>query len=49
VDVSAHRDRERRALAQFRSHLDILYSGQPAPRANYDDYLTPEEPFFVEP
>ena len=50
VDVSAHRDRERRALAQFRSHLDILYSGQPAPlAANYDHYLTAEEPFLVEP
>jgi LmbE family N-acetylglucosaminyl deacetylase len=50
VDVSAHRDRERRALAQFRSHLDFLYSGQPAPlAADYDHYLTAEEPFLVEP
>jgi LmbE family N-acetylglucosaminyl deacetylase len=50
VDVSAHRDRERRALAQFRSHLDILYSGQKEPlAANYDHYLTSEEPFLVEP
>ncbi len=50
VDVSAHRDRERRALAQFRSHLDILYPGQKAPlAANYDHYLTAEEPFLVEP
>ena len=50
VDVSAHRDRERRALAQFRSHLDVMYSGQPAPlAANYDHYLTAEEPFLVEP
>ena len=50
VDVSAHRDCERRALAQFRSHLDILYAGQKAPlAANYDHYLTPDEPFLVEP
>ena len=49
VDVSAHRELERRALAQFRSHLDILYKGQPAPlAANYDHYLTAEEPFLVE-
>ena len=49
VDVSAHRDRERRALAQFRSHLDVIYRGQPAPlAANYDHYLTAEEPFLVE-
>lgn len=50
VDVSAHRDRELRALAQFRSHLDILYKGQAAPLADsYDRYLTAEEPFLVEP
>lgn len=50
VDVSAHRDREQRALAQFRSHLDILYKGQAAPlAADYDRYLTAEEPFLVEP
>ena len=50
VDVSAHRDRERRALAQFRSHLDILDLEQKEPlAANYDHYLTPEEPFLVEP
>jgi LmbE family N-acetylglucosaminyl deacetylase len=49
VDVSAHREVERRALAQFRSHLDVIYSGQPAPlAANYDHYLTAEEPFLVE-
>lgn len=49
VDVSAHRDVERRALAQFRSHLDLLYRGQPAPlAANYDRYLTPDEPFLAE-
>ena len=49
IDVSAHREQERRALAQFRSHLDLLYAGQPAPLAeNYDRYLTPEEPFLVE-
>jgi N-acetylglucosamine malate deacetylase 1 len=49
VDVSAHRETERRALAQFRSHLDVIYKGQPAPlAANYDHYLTAEEPFLVE-
>lgn len=48
VDVSAHREVERRALAQFRSHLDVIYKGQPAPLTpNYDRYLTPEEPFLV--
>lgn len=48
VDVSAHRETERRALAQFRSHLDVIYPGQPAPlAANYDHYLTNEEPFLV--
>ena len=50
VDVSAHRETERRALAQFRSHLDVVYNGQPAPlAANYDHYLTAEEPFLVDP
>lgn len=50
VDVSAYRDREQRALSQFRSHLDLLYKGQAAPLAdNYDRYLTAEEPFLVEP
>ena len=38
-----------RALAQFRSHLDTLYKRQSAPlAANYDHYLTAEEPFLVE-
>ena len=38
------------ADGQFRSHLDILYKGQAAPlAANYDRYLTAEEPFLVEP
>jgi LmbE family N-acetylglucosaminyl deacetylase len=49
VDVSAHREVERRALAEFRSHLDVIYKGQPAPLTpNYDRYLTAEEPFLVE-
>jgi hypothetical protein len=40
--------REREALAQFRSHLDLIYKGQPAPlAANYDRYLTPEELFLL--
>jgi LmbE family N-acetylglucosaminyl deacetylase len=48
VDVSAFRDRESEALAQFRSHLDVIYQGQPAPLApNYDRYLTAEEPFLA--
>jgi LmbE family N-acetylglucosaminyl deacetylase len=48
VDVSAHREVERRALAQFRSHLDLIYKGQPAPLTpNYDRYLTAEELFLV--
>jgi LmbE family N-acetylglucosaminyl deacetylase len=48
VDVSAFREREREALAQFRSHLDLIYKGQPAPlAANYDRYLTPEELFLL--
>ena len=34
----------------MRSHLDILYKGQAAPlAAEYDLYLTAEEPFLVEP
>ena len=49
MDVAAVEDRERRALAQFRSHLDLIYKGQPAPLTpNYDRYLTGEEPFLVE-
>ncbi len=49
VDVSAYRDRERRALAQFRSHLDIISPRLTAPLTpNYDRYLTDEEPFLVE-
>jgi LmbE family N-acetylglucosaminyl deacetylase len=49
MNVSAVRDRERRALAQFRSHLDVIYKGQPAPLTpNYDRYLTEEEPFLVD-
>lgn len=49
MNVSAVRDRERRALAQFRSHLDLIYRGQPAPLTpNYDRYLTEEEPFLVD-
>jgi hypothetical protein len=49
TNVSAVRDRERRALAQFRSHLDVIYKGQPAPLTpNYDRYLTDEEPFLVD-
>jgi LmbE family N-acetylglucosaminyl deacetylase len=49
MNVSAVRDRERRALAQFRSHLDLIYKGQPAPLTpNYDRYLTDEEPFLVD-
>jgi LmbE family N-acetylglucosaminyl deacetylase len=48
VDVSAFRDREARALAEFKSHLAIIYKGQPAPLApNYDRYLTAEEPFLL--
>jgi LmbE family N-acetylglucosaminyl deacetylase len=47
-DVSAFRDREQAALAQFKSHLDVIYKGQPAPLApNYDRYLTAEEPFLL--
>lgn len=49
VDVSAYRDREQRALAQFRSHLDIISPVLKAPLTpNYDRYLTDEEPFLVE-
>jgi LmbE family N-acetylglucosaminyl deacetylase len=48
VDVSAFRDREAEALAQFKSHLDVVYKGQQAPLApNYDRYLTAEEPFLT--
>lgn len=48
VDVSAHRERERRALSVFRSHLDVIYEGQPAPLTpDYDRYLTDEEVFLV--
>ena len=48
LDVAAVRDREARALAQFKSHLDIVYKGQPEPLTpNYDRYLTGEEPFLV--
>jgi LmbE family N-acetylglucosaminyl deacetylase len=50
IDVSAHRERERRALEQFRSHLDILSPRQTTPlAADYDRYLTAEEPFLVMP
>lgn len=48
MKVSAVRDRERRALAQFRSHLDLIYKGQPAPLTpDYERYLTAEEPYLV--
>ena len=48
MDVAAFRDREREALAQFKSHLDVIYKGQPAPLApNYDRYLTAEEPYLL--
>lgn len=50
VNVAAHRETERRALQEFRSHLDIIYAGQPAPfeTNNYERYLTEDEPFLVE-
>ena len=49
LNVAAVKDKERRALAQFRSHLDLIYKGQPAPLTpDYDRYLTDEEPFLVE-
>jgi LmbE family N-acetylglucosaminyl deacetylase len=49
LNVAAVSDRERRALAQFRSHLDLIYKGQPAPLTpNYDRYLTDEEPFLAD-
>ena len=49
VDVSAQRAREREALGVFRSHLGILSPRQSKPlAANYDEYLTPVETFFVE-
>jgi LmbE family N-acetylglucosaminyl deacetylase len=49
MNVSGVRDRERRALTQFRSHLELIYKGQPAPLTpNYDRYLTEEEPYLVE-
>lgn len=48
VDVSAHRAREREALAQFRSHLDRISPKLPGPLTpDYDRYLTDEEPFLV--
>ncbi len=48
VDVSAQRDREKKALAQFKSHLGILSPRQSKPLAeNYDRYLTPVETFLV--
>jgi N-acetylglucosamine malate deacetylase 1 len=49
VDVSAYRDLERQALAQFRSHLDVISPRLPAPLTpDYDRYLTDEEPFLVD-
>lgn len=49
VDVSAYRDLERKALAQFRSHLDIISPRLSAPLTpDYDRYLTDEEPFLIE-
>jgi N-acetylglucosamine malate deacetylase 1 len=48
VDVSAQRAREREALAQFRSHLDVISPQLPKPfEANYNRYLTDRESFFV--
>jgi LmbE family N-acetylglucosaminyl deacetylase len=50
VDVSAYRDLEREALAQFKSHLDVISPTLTAPLTpDYDRYLTDEEPFLVEP
>jgi LmbE family N-acetylglucosaminyl deacetylase len=50
VDVSAYRDLEREALAQFKSHLDVISPKLTAPLTpDYDRYLTDEEPFLVEP
>lgn len=49
VDVSAFRDRERRALAQFRSHLDVISPIVGKPLAeNYDRYLTDDEPYLAD-
>ena len=48
VDVAAQRAREREALAQFRSHLDVISPQLPKPfEVDYDRYLTDREPFFV--
>ena len=50
VDVSAYRDLEREALAQFKSHLDVISPKLTAPLTpDYDRYLTDEEPFLVDP
>jgi LmbE family N-acetylglucosaminyl deacetylase len=50
LDVSAYRDLEREALAQFKSHLDVISPKLTAPLTpDYDRYLTDEEPFLVEP
>ncbi len=50
VDVSAHADLERKALLQFRSHLDVISPKLPTPfeQHQYERYLTPREPFLVE-
>ena len=49
MDVSAHREREYRALQQYRSHLDRLSPKLPAPfeTDEYRRYLTPLEVFLV--
>jgi LmbE family N-acetylglucosaminyl deacetylase len=48
VDVSAHRAREKEALAQFRSHLGTLSPRQTKPlREDFDKYLTPVETFLA--
>lgn len=50
VDVSAQAALEREALAQFRSHLDVISPKLPTPfEKTYDRYLTPREPFLVAP
>jgi LmbE family N-acetylglucosaminyl deacetylase len=49
VNVAAVREREAEALAQFKSHLDVVYKGQAEPLTpNYDRYLTVEE-LFLQP
>ncbi|MFA6104271.1 MAG: PIG-L deacetylase family protein [Victivallaceae bacterium] len=48
VDITEYLPLKKQAIAQFKAHLGILSPKQTAPiYANFDEYLKPEEQFFL--